>query len=388
LPWALNFRSRSSGKNRWRILAILTAAASILGRVEAAAAQIVQLPIREELRIGGETADLTTVHWLGVSRGGTIIASQRMDGNLRVYDATGRLLKVLGRTGGGPGEFGSIGLSGWTGDSLWVHDGSLGRISYVRADATLGEPRPVPSVPSAALPKDLVGLVTGTVPSALYPDGSTLFKLTAPQPPSADGNIGRREAYWLVSEKGAPRQVALGGVGETCTVKFEGGFLFKPFCRETLLRESPDGMHLAAIDQLNDSTVDVVMMRRDGSELWRRRVSSVPTSMTRAAWDSIIATRTKLRLSPPAHTAWTGLTAPPRFPPLRSALIGRDGSVWIEGWGKNVRPWTVLRPDGSTLGRLNLPGRAKLAVADLQQIWTIELDQDDLPSIVRYRLGK
>jgi len=371
-----------------RSAAVGLVAALVAFPIVSASAQSNLVPIREELRIGGEAADFTRVLWLGVSRNGTIIISQPMDGNLRVYDATGRLLKVLGRAGGGPGEFGSIGLSGWTGDSLWVHDGSLGRISYVRADATLGEPRPVPSVPSAALPKDLVGVVTGTAPSALYPDGSTLYKLTARQPPSADGNFGRREAYWLVDGNGVARQAVLGRVGEPCTVLFEGGALFKPFCRETLLRESPDGMHLAAIDQLNDSTVYVVMMRRDGSELWRRRVSSVPTCMTRAAWDSIIATRTKLRLSPPAHAAWTGLTAPPRFPPLRSALIGRDGSVWIEGWGKNVRPWTVLRPDGSTLGRLNLPGPAKLAVADLKQIWTIELDQDDLPSIVRYRLGK
>lgn len=72
---------------------------------------------------------------------------------------------------------------------------------------------------------------------------------------------------------------------------------------------------------------------------------------------------------------------------MRTVIVGRDGSLWLEGWGKNVRPWTALRPDGSVLGVVNLPGRAKLAVADVRQIWTIELDQDDLPSIVRYRLG-
>jgi hypothetical protein len=185
-----------------RTPSLILAAALVACSITAAAAQSKPLPIREELRIGGEVADFTTIHWLGVSRTGTIIAAQRMDGNLRVFDASGRLQKVLGRPGAGPREFGSIGMSGWTGDSLWVHDGSLARLTFVRADVTLGEPRPLPSVPAAALPKEIAGMALGTAPSALYPDGSALFKLTAPQPEDADGSIGRREAYWLV-EAGA-----------------------------------------------------------------------------------------------------------------------------------------------------------------------------------------
>jgi|CXWL01.1.fsa_nt_gi hypothetical protein len=231
-------------------------------------------------------------------------------------------------------------------------------------------------------------MALGTAPSALYPDGSALFKLSAPGRTDANRDIGRREAYWFVDAKGQAKQVVLGSDSEICTVHFEGGFLFRPFCRETLLRESPDGMHLAAVDQLNDSTVEVAMMRRDGGVIWKRRAIIPPMTMTSVAWDSIIATRVRPATPPAARSAWRDLKAPSKFPPVRSLLVGRDGSLWLEGWGKNVRPWTVLRPDGSALGVVNLPGRAKLAVADVKQIWTIELDQDDLPSIVRYRLGK
>lgn len=352
------------------------------------AAQSNPLPIREELRIGGEAADFTKVLWLAVSRTGTMIVAQPMDGNLRVYDAAGRPLKTLGRSGGGPREFGAVGMSGWTGDSLWVHDASLARLSFVRPDNTLGEPRLPPSVPSAALPKEIVGMALGTAPSAVYPDGSALFRLSAPGRTDANRDIGRREAYWLIDAKGQAKQVVLGSDSEICTVHFEGGFLFRPFCRETLLRESPDGMHLAAVDQLNDSTVEVAMMRRDGGVIWKRRVNLLPMPMTNAAWDSIISTRVRPTTPPAARSAWRDLKAPSKFPPVRTLLVGRDGSLWLEGWGKNVRPWTALRPDGSVLGVVNLPGRAKLAVADVKQIWTIELDQDDLPSIVRYRVGK
>jgi hypothetical protein len=147
-------------------------------------------------------------------------------------------------------------------------------------------------------------------------------------------------------------------------------------------------MHLAAVDQLNDSTVEVAMMRRNGTVTWKRRVAISPMPMTSAAWDSIIASRRKPTPPPAVEKALAALKAPSKFPPVRTVIVGRDGSLWLEGWGKNVRPWTALRPDGSTLGIVNLPGRAKLAVADVKQIWTIELDQDDLPSIVRYRLGK
>lgn len=367
---------------------VMLTAALVAFSITSAPAQSSPLPIREELRIGGESADLTTIHWLGVSRSGAIIAAQRMDGNLRVYDPTGRLLKVLGRTGGGPGEFGSIGLSGWTDDSLWVHDASLGRVSYVRADATLGEPRPTPTVPTSALHPGLARMSLGTAPSALYSDGSTLFKLPVQPPQGTLGGFGRREAYWLVDPKGGAKQSVLGSVGEPCTVKFEGGFIFKPFCRESILRESPDGMHLAVLDPVDDSTVEVAMMRRDGTVVWRRRIVSAATPLTSAAWDSVIASRVNPRMAPPMREAFAALKAPARLPPVRNLLVGRDGSLWIEGWGKNVRPWTVLRQDGSTLGVVTLPGRARLTVADLKQIWTIELDQDDLPSVVRYRLGR
>ncbi len=388
------FRLPEARLNAWLRTPRLTGACVIatlgsFGGVETAASQARPLPVHEELRIGGEVANLTTVHWLGVSRNGIIVAAQRMDGNVRVYDAAGRPMDVLGRPGGGPREFGSIGVSGWMGDSLWVHDPSAGRITFVRPNATLGESRPTPAVPTAALPKELAGMALGgTAPSALYSDGSTLFKLPAPQPPSADGNIGLREAYWQIDAKGGARQIFVGSIGEKCTVLFEGGAIFKPFCRQTLLRESPDGMHLAAVDQMSDSMVEVAMMRRDGGQIWKRRLALGPKVMTRSAWDSIIGSRTKLPMAPAARDAWLSLKAPPRFPPVRTVLVGRDGSLWIEGWGTNVRPWTVLRPDGSTLGTITLPGRAKLAVADLKQIWSIELDEDDLPSIVRYRIGK
>ncbi len=370
-----------------RTPSLMLAAALVACSINPATAQLRPLPIREELRIGGVAADFTKVLWLAVGRTGTMIVAQPMDGNLRVYDAAGRPLKTLGRSGGGPREFGAVGMSGWTGDSLWVHDASLARISYVRSDATLGEPRPTPAPPSATVPKGMAALMGGGPPAALYPDGSTLFRISAPAPEDAKGNFGRREAYWFVDPRGAARQIVLGQVGETCSVIYEGGAIFKPFCRETLLRESPDGMRLAAVDQINDSTVEVAMMRRDGAVTWKRRVTLTPMPMTSAAWDSIIATRVRPTTPPAVRNAWGALKAPSRFPLVRTVVVGRDGSLWLEGWGKNVRPWTALRPDGSVLGAVNLTGRAKLAVADVKQIWTIELDQDDLPSIVRYRLG-
>ena len=66
---------------------------------------------------------------------------------------------------------------------------------------------------------------------------------------------------------------------------------------------------------------------------------------------------------------------------------GRDNTLWIrmrdtaEG-----RPYRILDPSGELLGTLTLPLNSRIAVADLRQIWVIEIDELDVESVVRYRL--
>src|SRR5688572_29611828 len=53
---------------------------------------------------------------------GNIYVADSRTFNIRVFDEGGRLLRTIGRKGGGPGEFESLQSIGWLGDSLVTMD--------------------------------------------------------------------------------------------------------------------------------------------------------------------------------------------------------------------------------------------------------------------------
>lgn len=63
----------------------------------------------------------------------------------QVYDAAGSLKAAFGRRGGGPGEFQGIGTMGFAGDTLWIYDARLRRVTRVASDGTVLRAEPTPA---------------------------------------------------------------------------------------------------------------------------------------------------------------------------------------------------------------------------------------------------
>ena len=76
------------------------------------------------------------------------------------------------------------------------------------------------------------------------------------------------------------------------------------------------------------------------------------------------------------------------LPPVSLAVVRRDGSIWMRR--EDVSPdswrWTVLSADGTARGTFALPRRATVHWTDGERIWVVELDDFDVPWVVRYRL--
>jgi len=74
----------------------------------------------------GDTVDLSPFSQASVSRSGFVAVSKvisKSGENIALFDPSGRLIKLVGRPGGGPGEFKAIGSIGFgPGDSLFAHD--------------------------------------------------------------------------------------------------------------------------------------------------------------------------------------------------------------------------------------------------------------------------
>jgi hypothetical protein len=75
------------------------------------------------------------------------------------------------------------------------------------------------------------------------------------------------------------------------------------------------------------------------------------------------------------------------LPPVVGMVGGRDNTLWIRMHDTEAgRPYRILDPSGELVGTLTLPLNSRIAVADLRQIWVIEIDELDVESVVRYRL--
>ncbi len=90
-----------------------------------------------------------------------------MENQVRVHSASGQFVGTIGRPGEGPGEFKSVGVMGWVGDTLWVLDFGLYRYSYFSPDGEFLRSVTVPvdlgSTPDERPPRPIGMLTDGTI---------------------------------------------------------------------------------------------------------------------------------------------------------------------------------------------------------------------------------
>lgn len=89
------------------------------------------------LTIGGDGAPSTEFSRIAAAvrlTKGEIVVADGATQQLRLFDSQGRFLRSFGRRGAGPGEFRSLNWMGRSGDTLFVYDSRLKRITYVTFD--------------------------------------------------------------------------------------------------------------------------------------------------------------------------------------------------------------------------------------------------------------
>jgi hypothetical protein len=85
-----------------------------------------------------------------------------------------------------------------------------------------------------------------------------------------------------------------------------------------------------------------------------------------------------------------GIALPDHVPPVSQVLHGNDGSIWISGptTSTNTLGWSVYDSSGRLVGKMQHPGDRFIAYADLSTVYAVELDDDGIPWIVRYRVTR
>ena len=366
------------------------------------------LTVEQELRLGSVDDSENALTWfrsLVVGPDGRIFTAHPMENAVKLHDAQGNLVRTVGREGEGPGEFKNVGTMGLIGDTLWVMDFSTYRLSFFDLDGGL--------IGTRALRLDM-----GETPEERPPRPQGLFH---------DGTISGARPSWsrevaagTITESAVLRLDSLNNVLDTVAVSSLenrtlaimnpespsgfGSFQRQPFSDTEIVelsRFAPEVVrvqrHAAAADGLD--SLRITKLTFDGDTLFSRSFSYDPVPLEPATVDSIVreigegVSQSPMRGAPTAaraeELARQAIYAPAFHPPISELVIGRDGTVYLrrEDTGDSISEWTVLSGEGAVLGTVRLPSTFRMMAADREHVWGMELDELDVPYLIRYSIG-
>ncbi len=364
--------------------------------------------LRETLRIDRKTApDLGRIDGLAVAENGRIAVRQVDDYGIRFFAPDGRELGIFGGKGERPGEFAYVGQLSWLGDTLLAFDPLLHRVTLISPLRTsplrtsvriirLPEVVRPPRVDSERIPEFRFAF-----PFGLRPDRSIVTWVMALG--SAGGEVTevyRRNAAVATArlDGSLERIVALEPLDRGVEWQVEGRFRAsegQPFPNVSKHALAPGLARLAVVrvslDDPGATRLEVTVIHLDGDTIFARGYPVEAQPLPRRMADSIVAARARhLDEVYPGFAARYVREArvPAAYPPLRNVVFAREGSLWIQLRSREDSSYClVLTPEGAVRGRLSMPARTTLAAAAGHRIWTLQVDEHRMESVVRFEVS-
>ncbi|MYA40306.1 MAG: hypothetical protein F4Z31_00700 [Gemmatimonadetes bacterium] len=283
---------------------------------------------------------------VALSPEGVLAVSQFGLGEVWVFDAMGRR-QVVGRSGQGPGEFGSVPHVAWWGDTLLVVDGGRSRVSLMAGDG-----------------RYLRGHATGPRSAAARygPVGYLRSGLTVAAPRTTSSSTPEPNPILLVGTDGQ----ILDSLGEArhrrvsayAALPNERGFVFlNPLANYTRTELSPDGRYFGTADELegpDGSELRFVLYDDTGNQLGR---TAVGVETDPASDDDVLertgdiveslSTRHGLPVASVRKSILEAVQAPDRLPALSRFLVDNAGNLWVGSIVKGGRVvWRAWNIEG------------------------------------------
>lgn len=294
---------------------------------------------------------------------------------------------------------------GLVGDSIWVLDHGLYRFSYFDWEGQF--------LGSFAVPIDLG---TDRVhnpprPNGLFADGTIRGSSPAWSREVASGELTRTailriddQSEWLDSIVSYSLENSSWAIFDPDRPDAFGSYGRQPFCDTELVEVSPYVMRYAWVDRAarkgeTSPSFGVTVMDFQGDTLFTRRFGFEATPISESVVDSVVDTRAQMYDDPRFSSMLTvaqaaqwgrdNLYVPEYFPAIVQILWGRDGTLWLKRGGSadgDTDVWLCLSASGELLGEVSLPKRLQVMAIDSQFAWGMEMDDLDVPYIVRYRI--
>jgi hypothetical protein len=363
-----------------------------------------QWRLQEELRIGsvdGPDDALASPTVGAVAPDGRIYVLDRAPGSpvIKVFDARGGFIRAIGAHGQGPGEYASISAFGMRGDTVWVSDGGTGRITFYRTDGELIEsfrfgaqdpqdPTRVSHVPVAILSADRFIVIS--------PPGPDIRSMDV-------GPVTFRQSRLLTDRRGSILDTLFVTDVDYPVIitspRGRGIFIHQP-----AFRDAPIVVYSSAKDQVreihrrtalsaSDGEFRFVIRTRAGDTLNARTFRYRPLAVPPAVRDSVLeAGRSRLRTAPSrmASSVLPHIRVPEYQPTVTRSIEAEDDTYWIEReeYPAAARQVLVLNGSLDAVATVEIPSRARRVAGPVtaQHIWFLELDDLDVPCLVRYRI--
>ena len=314
---------------------------------------------------------------------------------------------TMGGEGEGPGEFTRPRSLGFFGDSLWVMDQGLYRVTYFDPDGeVLGSVspsfqmgRPDSEEPWASPPRPSRPLRDGTflAVSPAWSQGIALGELTSVPyvRMSADGEV--LSTIWRRPYRSTDVLALLREDG--------GTFGSQPFGDQPLSAVAPEGA-LVVVDRRAHAgegagTFSVSRIAMSGDTVFRREFRYEPVALSGARADSVTRARAEglhgfmsrrqpdLSLARLEADVGDAMYVPEHLPPLAALEVASDGTIWLERFEPaedGSREWWILHPDGEPAGRAFLPEGLEIHRITGEGVLGVESDEMGVDYIVRYRV--
>ncbi len=361
------------------------------------------VPDREFGGMDDPELQVTSIPLMAVGAHGQVAVPLRTSRQVALIDVESGDIRTVGREGRGPGEIARLSNVGFAGDTVWVVDPALGRVTHFPPDGSApeltsaqgvierGEGFLVPLPLTDELILSSRRMVSAGDGGAEAIDGRELFSMTE------NWEVRTRlvelrpgiERLRLVHE--GVRSVQLGphpfsvnplfayapGVGSIVVAR-RADDAGRPIPAAEVTRIGPAGdtiFHVALPPALPEhrgpierETIDAIV------EYW----VSVPQLLERFPSAAVIRSGIEEGLDPPA-----------RHPPATQLVLGIDGRTWVRGpdpWTGSV-VWQVLDEEGVVVARARADRAIEGLAADEHGLWGVVLEELDVPRIARFRLA-
>jgi hypothetical protein len=315
---------------------------------------------------------------------GRILVGDRDEYSLKVFDATGRLVKSLGRKGSGPGEIIYLSDLWRCGSDIVAYDIDNGyRVTVFSTALALKRSFQFAAPTGQQTPYASACNATGTFAHFGWEDHKAMkprvFRSGVP--------------LWLSGIDSTMKPVGTIPGSERWGLVVDGVFRGTrplPLGKQPVIATGPDRFYTGAAD-----TYEIVMRDFNGKLLGTFGKPGVKLATTKADIDLAIEIETAGRgdnVRDRIRTTFDGMDLPKTIPAYNAMLVDSESDVWVRDYPRGssgTSTWTVFTRDGKQIAEVQLA--INLTVTEIGRDYVLGkyMDPDeDIPQIRMYRLRR